>query len=161
MDLATLRGSAEDLKVTARHELVVPVLSTPPATLKCDYQRLPVHRPKGPLRRADIRGKGRPDQWRIARYWSRDGLAFRAGWRIPDDCRAQAGGPGRKQGHDPDSCENDPPHRRSPSRPTCGTSRRQRRLLLPRWPTSVTWTSSWRMLLFSDPLFSVRFLHST
>ena len=100
MDLASVRGSVEDLNVTARHELVVPVLSTPPATLTCDCQRLPVHRPKGPLRRADIRWKGRPDQWRIARHRSRDGPAFRTGWRILDDRRAQAGGTGRKQGHD-------------------------------------------------------------
>ena len=56
MDLASLRGSAEDLEVTARHALVAPVLSTPPPALKCDNQRLPIHRPKGgPLRRADIR----------------------------------------------------------------------------------------------------------
>lgn len=81
--------------------LCAPYKPLSPTALNCDYQRLPIHRPKGPLRRTDVRRKGRPDHWRVARHRSRDNLAFRACWRIIDDRRAHAVGPGRNQGHDP------------------------------------------------------------
>jgi len=100
MDLGSFRGSDEDLKVTARHELVL--CPKGPQLLTSDHhqQRLPVHRPQGPLRRADVHRKGRPDHRRIARHRSRDGPAFRASRRVPDDRRAQAGGAGREQRRD-------------------------------------------------------------